>query len=57
MQLSITAIFGLVFLVGVAASCPNVCSCTTNSEGVHVDCRSKGLDSMPSDLPNNTYEL
>ena len=57
MQLSITAIFGLVFLVGVAASCPNVCSCTTNSEGVHVDCRSKGLDSMPSDLPNDTYEL
>jgi hypothetical protein len=57
MQLSITAIFGLVLFVGVAASCPNICNCTTNSEGVYVDCRSKGLNIMPSDLPNNTYAL
>ena len=57
MQLSITAVFGLVLFVGVAASCPNICNCTTNSEGVYVDCRSKGLNSMPSDLPNNTYAL
>ena len=57
MQLFITAIFGLIFLVGVAASCSNVCNCTINSEGVYVDCESKGLESIPSDLPNNTYEL
>jgi hypothetical protein len=57
MQLFIAAIFCLVLFVGVAASCLTVCSCTTNSEGSYVDCRSKGLDSMPSDLPSNTYEL
>jgi hypothetical protein len=57
MQLFITAIFGLVLFVGVAVSCPTVCNCITNSEGVYVDCESKGLDSMPSNLPNNTYEL
>ena len=57
MQLFITAIFGLVLFFDVAASCPTLCSCTTNSEGSYVDCRSKGLDSMPSDLPNNTYEF
>ena len=55
MQLFITALFGLVLFVGVAASCPNVCSCTTNSEGVDVYCHSKGLDNIPSDLPNNAY--
>ena len=57
MQLFITAIFGLVVFVGVAASCPNVCSCTTVSEGLFVDCMQKGLDSIPADLPNNTYKL
>jgi hypothetical protein len=25
--------------------------------GVYVDCNSRGLDSIPTDLPNNTYNL
>ena len=57
MQILITAIVAIILLVGVVSSCPSVCSCTSNSNGVNVDCFSYGLDSIPTDLPNNTYDL
>ena len=57
MQFLITAIFALILLVGVASSCPSVCSCTDTSDGVAVDCSSRGLDGIPTDLPYNTSEL
>ena len=57
MQFLITAIVAVNLLVGVAASCSGVCSCTSDSNGVHVNCSSRGLDSIPTDLPNNTYVL
>jgi hypothetical protein len=57
MQILITAIVAIILLVGVVSSCPSVCSCTSNSNGVNVDCFSSGLDSIPTDLPNNTYDL
>jgi hypothetical protein len=57
MQFLITAIVAVILLVGVAASCPSVCSCISGSNGVHVNCSSRGLDSIPTDLPNNTYVL
>ena len=57
MQFLITATFAVILLVGVASSCPSVCSCTDTSGGVTVDCSSRGLDGIPTDLPNNTYNL
>ena len=57
MQILITAIVAVILLVGVVSSCPSVCSCTDNSDGVNVDCSRRGLDSIPTDLPNNTYDL
>ena len=57
MQLLITAIVVVILLVGVVSSCPSVCSCTDTSDGVNVDCSNKGLESIPTDLPNNTYKL
>ena len=57
MQILITAIVAVILLVGVVSSCPSVCNCTSYSNGVHVDCSSRGLDSIPTDLPNNTYDL
>jgi hypothetical protein len=57
MQFLITAIFAVILLVGVASSCPSVCSCSNHSVGVNVDCSNGGLDSIPPDLPNNTYDL
>jgi hypothetical protein len=56
MQILITAIVAIILLVGVVSSCPSVCSCTSNSNGVYVYCF-RGLDSIPTDLPNNTYDL
>ena len=47
----------VISLVGVASSCPSVCSCTDTSDGVTVYCSSRGLDSIPTDLPDNTYIL
>jgi hypothetical protein len=55
MQFLITAIVVVILLVGVVSSCPSVCSCTDNS--VTVDCSNRGLDSIPTDLPDNTYIL
>jgi hypothetical protein len=57
MQCLITTIVAVILLVGVASSCPSVCDCTNTSNGVSVDCNSRGLDSIPTDLPNNTYNL
>ena len=57
MQFLITAIVAMILLVGVASSCPSVCECTDTSDGVHVNCSSRGLDSIPADLPNTTYNL
>ena len=57
MQFLITAIVVVILLVGVVSSCPSVCSCTETSYGVEVDCSSRGLDSIPTDLPDNTYYL
>jgi uncharacterized membrane protein HdeD (DUF308 family) len=37
MQFLITAIVAVILLVGVAASCPGVCSCTSDLNGVHVN--------------------
>ena len=57
MQFLITAIVAVNLLVGVAALCPSVCSCITSSNGVHVDCSSRGLSSIPRHLPTNTVVL
>jgi hypothetical protein len=57
MQCLITVIVALILLVGVASSCPSVCRCINTSNGVNVDCSSRGLDSIPTDFPQNTYTL
>ena len=57
MEFLITAIVAVILLVGVVSSCPSVCRCTDNSDGVDVNCVNKGLDSIPTDLPNNTSIL
>ena len=57
MQFLITAIVAVILLVSVVSSCPSGCGCTDTSDGVHVNCSSRGLESIPTDLPNNTYEL
>ena len=53
MQFLITAIVVVILPVGVVSSCPSVCRCI----GVTVYCNNKGLDSIPTDLPDNTYAL
>jgi hypothetical protein len=57
MQLLIAAIVAVIFLVGVVAPCPSVCRCTDNSDGLYVYCNNRGLNSIPTDLPNNTYSM
>ena len=57
MQCLITAIVAVILLVGVASSCPSDCGCTNTSNGVNVNCSSRGLDSIPTHLPSNTYIL
>ena len=44
----------VILLVGVASSCPSVCRC---QEGGLVDCSGRSLDSIPTDLPDDTYDL
>jgi len=56
MHFLITAIV-VILLVGVASSCPSVCSCIDTSDGVTVDYSGRGLDGIPTDLPNNTDDL
>jgi len=57
MQFLITAIVVVNLLGGVVSSCPSVCSCIDYSDGLYVYCKNRGLDSIPTDLPNNTYDL
>ena len=57
MQCFITIIVAVILLVGMASSCPSVCGCTNTSNGVNVDCSSRGLDRIPTELPSNTYIL
>ena len=52
MQFLITEIVGVYLLVGVVSSCPSGCTCNNVTEGLNVSC-----DSIPTDIPNNTYEL
>ena len=54
MQFIITATV-MILLVGVASSCPSVCGCKAG--GRFVDCSRGRLDSIPTDLPDNTLEL
>ena len=57
MQFLKTAIVVVSLLFGVVSSCPSVCSCTDTFYGVTVDCFRRVLDSIPTDLPDNTYKL
>ena len=57
MQFLITAIVVVSLLVGVVSSCPRICICTDTYNGVNVDCSKSGLDSIPTDLPDNTKAL
>ena len=57
MEFLITVIIAVVLLVGVVSSCPRVCNCTDEYNGVNVYCESRGLESIPTDLPNNTLIL
>ena len=57
MQFLITAIVVVVLRVGVVSSCPILCSCTDTSDRANFYCYGRGLDSIPTDLPDNTYEL
>ena len=57
MQCLITAIIAVILLVGVASSCPSVCGCFNTSNGVNVNCSSRGLVSIPTDLPTNTQDF
>ena len=57
MQFLITAIVVVILRVDVVLSCPSVCSCIGTSDGVSAYCNNKGLDSIPTDLPDNTYKL
>ena len=57
MQFIITAIVAVILRVGVTSSCPIVCRCSNHSAGVDVGCGNRRLDSIPPDLPNNTYKL
>ena len=54
MEFLITTIVAVTLLVGVVSSCPSVCSCTDKG---YVDCSGRGLDSIPTDVPTNTYSL
>jgi len=57
MQFLKTAIVVVSLLVGVVSSCPSVCSCTNTWDGFTVDCSDRVLDSIPTDLPDNTHTL
>ena len=57
MQFLITAIVAVILLVGVASSCPCVCGCSKHSGRPVVYCNSRGLDSIPPNVSNNTYDL
>jgi len=51
----LTTIVAVILLVGVVSSCPSVCVCIGSS--VVVQCAGRGLNSIPTNLPSNTYSL
>ena len=53
MEFLITTIVALILPVGVVSECPRPCVCGGGS----VDCKSKGLDSIPRYLPLNSVVL
>lgn len=53
MQFLIAATFVVISLVGVVSPCPALCRCRS---GV-VDCKYRGLSSIPKDIPYNTTSL
>ena len=53
MEFLITTIVALILPVGVVSECPRPCACAGDS----VDCKSKGLDSIPRYLPLNSVVL
>ena len=57
MQFLITAIVAVVLLVGMSSSCLSGCSCISYLNGLHVTCSSRGLHSIPGNLPTNTFVL
>ena len=57
MQFLISTTFAVISLVCVASSCPSICSCTENSQGVTVRCGNRNLDRIPTNLKENTAEL
>jgi len=57
MEFLITTVVAVILLVGVVSSCRSVCSCSYKANEVYVDCYNKGLDSIPTDVPSNTYTL
>ena len=57
MEFLITTIDAVILLVGAVSSCPSVCNCVDHRNQLEVNCAGSGLDSIPTDLPNNTYFL
>ena len=57
MQFLIAATVVVILLVGVVSSCSTVCSCDYTSEGLQVDCYDRELNSIPTDIPDNTYDM
>jgi len=57
MEFLITVIVAVILLGDVVSSFPSVCSCFDTSDGLYVDCFKRGLDSIPTDLPSNTFSL
>jgi hypothetical protein len=56
MEFLITAVVAVNLLFGMVSACP-VCECHRFSHGVTIYCLSAGLDSFPTDVPNNTEIL
>ena len=61
MEFLIATIVAVILLVGVQSSCPHGCRCFDVPEklgvGVAVSCNSRGLDSIPTGFPSDTYVL
>lgn len=43
--------------VNEVKSCPEKCSCQNSTNGTLVDCGTRGLTSIPTDLPIEMYKL
>ena len=61
MEFLITTIVAVILLVGVVSSCPEGCRCSNVpaafGDGVAVYCDKRGLGSIPTGFPSNTYAL